>query len=194
MTHPVATPARVLLILGSVRAQRICPAVADCVAQLMQDGYPHLALRIADLAHWPLPLDDEPSMPALNRYASAHTRAWSEEVQAADACIFVTPQYNWGYPAALKNAIDHLYREWHDKPALIITYGGHGGGKCAAQLAQVLAAVKMRVVATMPGIVLHETVIRAGAAFDAERDFAPHAASVAQALDVLHAMLDAGPR
>ena len=46
-------------------------------------------------------------------------------------------QYNWGYPAALKNALDFLYKEWHNKPAGIISYGGHGGGKAAAQLQQV---------------------------------------------------------
>lgn len=46
-------------------------------------------------------------------------------------------QYNWGYPAALKNALDFLYREWNNKPAAIISYGGRGGGKAAAQLQEV---------------------------------------------------------
>ncbi len=55
------------------------------------------------------------------------------------AIVFVSPQYNWGYPAPLKNAIDHLYKEWAGKPAMIVTYGGHGGSKCAAQLRQAFA-------------------------------------------------------
>jgi NAD(P)H-dependent FMN reductase len=61
--------------------------------------------------------------------------------------VFVTPQYNWGYPAPLKNAIDHLYKEWHGKPAMIVSYGHHGGGKCASQLNQVLKGVHMKPVA-----------------------------------------------
>ena len=48
-------------------------------------------------------------------------------------------QYNWGYPAALKNALDYLYRSWNGKPAMIVSYGSHGGGKGAAQLKQVRA-------------------------------------------------------
>ena len=50
-------------------------------------------------------------------------------------------QYNWGYPAALKNAVDYLYHSWNGKPAMIVSYGSHGGGKGAAQLKQVRALV-----------------------------------------------------
>lgn len=96
--------------------------------------------------------------------------------------IFVIPQYNWGYPAALKNAIDHLYREWRDKPAVIVTYGGHGGTKCSEQLRQVASAVKLRLVPTAPAIVLPEAVIREGAALDPNRDFSQHVASVQSAI------------
>jgi len=53
----------------------------------------------------------------------------------------------------LKNAIDHLYHEWRDKPAVIVTYGGHGGTKCSEQLKQVAGAVKMSVAATTPALV-----------------------------------------
>ena len=45
------------------------------------------------------------------------------------ALMFVTPQYNWGYPASLKNAIDYLFREWNDKPAIVVSYGSRGGDK-----------------------------------------------------------------
>ena len=59
--------------------------------------------------------------------------------------MFVTPQYNWGYPAPLKNAIDYLYNEWKGKPALVVSYGGHGGGKANGQLREVLRGVRMHV-------------------------------------------------
>jgi len=66
--------------------------------------------------------------------------------------VFVTPQYNWGYPAVLKNAIDYLFNEWKGKSAMIVSYGGHGGGKAASQLRQVLNGVHMEVAETMPGL------------------------------------------
>lgn len=172
----------VQLIMGSTRAGRICPLVTEWIATIGRD-HTDFAYEIVDLADWPLPMDDEPGIPALGHYSQPHTRAWSEKVKQSDAVIFVTPQYNWGYPAVLKNAIDHLYAEWRDKPTVIVTYGGHGGGKCAEQLRQVAGAVKMRVVETMPAIRLPEAVIRQGAPFDPHTDFAEHVASIQDALN-----------
>lgn len=131
-------------------------------------------------------MDDEAAIPAMGRYESPHSRAWSEKVAAADGIVFVTPQYNWGYPAALKNAIDHLYREWAGKPSLIVTYGGHGGGKCAAQLRQVLDGLDMRTVATMPGLVLPRERIEANdGTIDPEALFAGQADDVRRGLGEL---------
>jgi NAD(P)H-dependent FMN reductase len=106
-------------------------------------------------------MDDEPGIPSRGDYALGHTRAWSRKISEGDAFVFVTPQYNWGYPAPLKNALDHLYKEWSGKPAMIVTYGGHGGGKCADQLRQVLAGMHMAPVATMPGFSLPRADIEA---------------------------------
>ena len=71
---------------------------------------------------WHLPMHDEADIPATRKYANAHTRAWSEKVSSAQGVAIVTPQYNWGYPAALKNALDHLYDEWRAKPLMLVTY------------------------------------------------------------------------
>ena len=179
----------VLLVMGSTRAGRNCPKVTAWVEQvgLACTGF---AYEVVDLADWPLPMDDEPAIPAIGPYAQPHTRAWSDKIKSADAVIFVTPQFNWGYPAVLKNAIDHLYPEWRDKPAAIVTYGGHGGTRCARQLRQVATSVKMRVAATAPAITLSDAVIRQGAAFDPDRDFRPHQASVHRALAELAALVD----
>ncbi len=89
-------------------------------------------------------------------YQNGNVRSWSKLVRTCDAFIIISPQYNWGYPGDLKNALDHLYNEWHGKPVLIITYGGHGGEKCNLQLKQVCSGLKMRVVddslcITLPG-------------------------------------------
>jgi NAD(P)H-dependent FMN reductase len=174
----------VLVIMGSARAGRLNPIVARWIVALAQKQT-DCVYEIVDLAEWHLPLDDEPAIPATGRYAEAHTRAWSQKIAGADAVIFVTPQYNWGYPAALKNAIDHLYLEWRAKPALIVTYGGHGGTKCAEQLKQVAAAVELRLVETTPGLVLPRAVIREGATLDPNQDFKDHVASIHSALSTL---------
>jgi NAD(P)H-dependent FMN reductase len=161
---------RTLVIVGSTRARRIAPAVAAWVARLGGDG-----TEIADLEDWPLPMDDEPGIPAVHDYDQAHTRAWSRKVSDAQAFVFVAPQYNWGYPAALKNALDHLYREWHGKPAMIVSYGHRGGGKCAAQLRQVLRGLHMRTVASAR-LKLSKDRIKANTGeIDAASVFARHA-------------------
>ncbi|WP_267388060.1 NADPH-dependent FMN reductase [Sphingomonas sp. GC_Shp_3] len=182
--------AATLVIAGSVRPTRIAVQVADWVAGIGRAGGG--AFEVLDLRDWPLPMDDEPDMPQRGVYAQPHTRAWSAKIAAAPGFVFVTPQYNWGYPAALKNAIDHLYREWADKPAVIVSYGGHGGGKCGAQLREVLAALKLRTVATCPELTLPRALIEANTGeIDATEVFATHVGTVRQALDELAAALAA---
>ena len=165
---------RVLVIIGSVRAQRICPHIAAWVAQVGREAV-DAEFELVDLKDWPLPMDDEPGVPAVQGYALDHTHAWSRRIAEGDAIVFVTPQYNWGYPAALKNALDHLYKEWAGKPAMIVSYGGRGGGKCAEQLAQVLEGLRMRRVTTMPGLVLGRERVEANAGdIDPAEAFADH--------------------
>jgi NAD(P)H-dependent FMN reductase len=183
----------VIVIIGSVRRRRICPLVAAWVAEVGRDLGPW-GLELVDLRDWSLPMDDEPEMPHGGFYANAHTQAWSAKVAAADAVVFVTPQYNWGYPAALKNALDHLYREWAGKPGLIVTYGGHGGGKCAAQLREVLDGLKMIPVPTMPGLVLARARIEANAGHvEPAVEFAQHRPALEQAFTELAAALRPSP-
>jgi len=94
-------------------------------------------------------------------YPSQQTQSFSSLITSSSAVIILTPQYNWGYPGALKSAIDNLYFEWKDKPILLITYGGHGGGKCADQLRQVLeGAVHAKVVGSGVQITLPKEYIR----------------------------------
>jgi NAD(P)H-dependent FMN reductase len=177
------------VVLGSTRAGRLCPAIAAWVVAVAREAA-DLNFELADLADWPLPMDDEPAIPARGGYRQTHTRAWSDKVASADAVMFVTPQYNWGYPAALKNALDHLYKEWNGKPAVIVTYGGHGGVRCAAQLRQVIEGLKMRPVATMPAIVLTDAMILGGP-LEPEKDFQAHADAVREAVGELAAQLAA---
>jgi len=185
----MGTPERptILLIMGSVRAGRRCPQIAEWVLSLA-DQSGQLACEIVDLQEWHLPASDEPGIPAKDAYTHDHTRAWSAKVAGADGFVIVSPQYNWGYPAALKNALDHLYKEWNEKPLVIVTYGGHGGGKCADQLRQVAEGLKMRPIDTMPAITVAREAIEKNAPQSLE-DFKPFEAPVQQALAELSALL-----
>lgn len=154
------------VILCSSRQPRVCPQVAAFVIETFENwtsslstdlhGPPLARLNLIDLATWNLPLFDEPTIPSQitshSGYGQAHTRTWSLEIQKYSAFVFILPQYNWGYPAVIKNAIDYLFHEWHGKPAMVVSYGGHGGVKAAGQLRQVLQGVRMNVVETMPAL------------------------------------------
>jgi NAD(P)H-dependent FMN reductase len=101
-------------------------------------------VELIDLAEVNLPLFDEPKQPRLHQYVHQHTIAWSLMVARVDAFVFVTPEYNFGYNAALKNAIDYLSTEWADKAAGFVSYGGVAAGtRAVQQLKQVLTALKM---------------------------------------------------
>jgi multimeric flavodoxin WrbA len=69
-----------------------------------------------------------------------------------DAFILISPQRNWSIPAELKNAIDYLFHEWKDRPAMIVTYGGRGGHQCAGHLKTVLGSIGVHVVDKMVGM------------------------------------------
>lgn len=147
---------KVGIIMGSVRAKRVCPEIAAYVKRTIENSEElidqKLKIQVVDLQQIALPLyeDDDELIPAqiksVDEYADSKTRSWSRIVNALDIIVFVTPQYNWGYPAALKNAIDRLYHEWHGKPALVVSYGGHGGSKRNDQLQEVLHGLKMNVI------------------------------------------------
>ncbi|THD77212.1 MAG: NADPH-dependent oxidoreductase [Phenylobacterium sp.] len=175
----------ILVIAGSLRPRRIALQVADWVAEVGGETTPD-AFEVVDLKDWPLPMDDEPGVPAAGEYEFEHTRAWSRKIAAAEAFVFVTPQYNWGYPAALKNALDHLYREWAGKPALIVTYGGHGGDRCAEQLRQVCEGLHMTPIIAGPGLRLPRTRIEANTGeIDPAGEFAAHRDDLRQSLGAL---------
>jgi NAD(P)H-dependent FMN reductase len=134
---------KLMTVIASTRPGRVGPAVArwfgDRAAQ--HGGF---ELHVVDLAELKLPLLDEPNHPRLRRYTQAHTLAWSRSVGAADAFVFVTAEYNHGYPAPLKNAIDYLHGEWHYKPVGFVSYGGVAAGtRAVQQLKQVITAVRL---------------------------------------------------
>jgi NAD(P)H-dependent FMN reductase len=144
------------VVVCSQRVPRAGLQITEFVLRTIQQTNPSVTLSLIDLSTWNLPLFNEPGVPSqitsLSQYTHSHTQRWSAEISSHSAFIFVTPQYNWGYPASIKNAIDYLFNEWKDKPAMIVSYGGHGGGKAAGQLKQVLQGVRMRPTERMVGL------------------------------------------
>jgi NAD(P)H-dependent FMN reductase len=101
-------------------------------------------VELVDLAEVNLPFLDEPNHPRLQRYEHEHTRQWSATVSRGDAFCFVMPEYNYGFNAPLKNAIDFLHVEWQYKPVGLVSYGGVAAGTRAAQMIkQVVTTLKM---------------------------------------------------
>ncbi|WP_037809979.1 MULTISPECIES: NADPH-dependent FMN reductase [Amycolatopsis] len=138
---------RIAVVVGSTRPSRICADVAAWTRTRLQEDS-ELGYGLVDLAEIALPFLDEPVKAAAQQYAHEHTRAWSELVRSYHGFFFVFPQYNWGYPGVLKNALDYLYREWRDRPASLLAYGTRGGGKAAEQFVTVLQGLHMRVLDT----------------------------------------------
>jgi len=130
-------PLKLNVITVSTRPGRLGPKVAEWVAAAARE---HSAFEVVpvDLADFDLPVFDEAKHPRLGDYAHAHTRRWAESVAAADAFLFVTPEYNYFPPPSFVNAVTYLSREWAYKPAALASYGGVSAGLRAAQMEKLL--------------------------------------------------------
>ena len=181
---------RILVIGGSVRPKRLSPAISQWVAKVASQSIT-AEYEVIDLKDWPLPMDAEPGIPAYSDYQFEETKAWSRKVASADAFVFVTPEYNGGYPAALKNALDQLAKEWRGKPALIVTYGGGASGARAGnQLNDVLSGLGLKSVSQRPKFAIPRSILAAGnGAIDADAELGAQAKPLEQALEKLKELL-----
>ena len=141
MTPEAARAPRVALVVSSTRPVRVGGQLGVRLAQIIEGDHLGIEVVTIDLRELALPFLDEPRMASLGGYVHEHTRRWAATITDLDAMIVLTPQYNWGYPAPLKNAIDYLFAEWRGLPGLLVTYGTHGGTKCYDQITQVLDRV-----------------------------------------------------
>lgn len=133
---------KVGIVIGSTRPGRTGETVARWIHDLaVKRG--DAEYELVDLKDFALPHLDEELPAALGQYANRHTKAWSDRIAEFDAYVFVTPEYNHSFPGALKDAIDFLFAEWHDKAAAVVGYGVNGGVRAAEHLRQVLGMVKV---------------------------------------------------
>ena len=153
------------IIIGSTRPGRSGAPIAQWFAARAKD-HGGFDVNVVDLAEIGLPLLDEPNHPRLRQYTQQHTKDWSAIIDAADAFVFVTPEYNYGYPAALKNAIDYLHHEWRDKPVGFVSYGGVAAGtRAVQQLKQVVTTLRMLPVFDSVNIPFHTQLIDSDGVF-----------------------------
>ena len=131
------------VIVASTRPGRIGRSIGDWVAAAAAE-VDAFDVELIDLKEVNLPFFDEPNHPMLGQYTHQHTKDWAATVARADAFIFVMPEYNHGFIAPLKNALDFLHAEWQFKPVGFASYGGVSAGTRAAQMLKpVVQALRM---------------------------------------------------
>jgi len=170
---------RIAVVTGSTRPGRNNLALADWVYRLSKERK-DAEFELVDISDYNLPLLDEPMPPIFGQYSHDHTKVWAEKIVSFDAYVFVTPEYNHSISGALKNAIDYLYREWNNKAAGFVSYGGHSGGARAVEHLRLVMAEVM--VATVRA----QFLLSLFTDFENFRIFRPNP----QREKELHAMLD----
>ena len=171
------------VIIASTRPNRIGPSIAKWFHQAAIE-HGKFEAELVDLASFRLPVFDEPKHPMMRDYQHEHTKRWSASVKQADAFVFVTPEYNFGPPPSLLNALDFLFHEWHYAAAGFVSYGGAAGAVRAVQTEK-LTMTTLRMVPITEAVM----VPMAWSQIDESGTFTPNdvqKAAVAPMLNELH--------
>lgn len=135
-------PVRLAVIVASTREGRLGEAVAGWFLGIAR-AHPGLAIDEIDLARTPLPERLPERHPRRGGYPG-DVIPFAERIGRADGFVVITPEYNHGYPGALKNALDLVNAEWRAKPVAFVSYGGLAGGvRAVEQLRQVVVELHM---------------------------------------------------
>ncbi len=136
---------KVKIILGSTRSGRFGEKPARwLLEQAKAEG--SFEAELLDLRDYPMPFFDDSVSPSRNttgKYPNPTVQKWADKIREADAFIIVTPEYNHGYPAVLKNALDVVYLEWNNKPVGFVGYGSVLGARAIEQLRGVAIELQM---------------------------------------------------
>ena len=135
----------VSVIVGSTREGRFAEKPARWILQHLE-AREGVDARLLDLRDFPMPFFDQPVTPASRgrpAYENEVVQKWTAAIAQSDAFVFVTPEYNYGPPAVLKNAIDWVYSEWNRKAAAFVSYGNVGGARSVQQLRETVIEVQL---------------------------------------------------
>lgn len=135
---------KIKIILGSTRPNRFSDKPGGWILEAAgrKDG---VEAELLDLRDYPMSFFDDSVSPAMRQgeYSNEVVKKWAQKIGEADGYIVVTPEYNHGYPAVLKNAMDYVYSEWNNKPIGFVSYGGVAGARSVEQLRQVAVELQM---------------------------------------------------
>lgn len=134
---PVRDQTDIQVLIGSTREGRLGGPIGSWFHQLASQR-DDIEVELIDLEEWDLPVFSSPIPPASGRYTSDIQRRWGDKVAEADGYVIVSAEYNHGYPAAIKNALDYVFAEWGYKPFAFVGYGNTGGARSVEQLRQVV--------------------------------------------------------
>lgn len=135
---------KIKVIVGSVREKRFAMQPAEWIAAEAQN-IPDFDVELLDLKDYPMPFFEESVTPTrlTEPYKHPVVAKWTKKIEEADGFIIVTAEYNHGYTAVLKNALDYVYKEWNSKPVAFVGYGSVGGARAVEQLRQVAVELQM---------------------------------------------------
>lgn len=135
---------KIKVIVGSTRANRFSEKPSQWIFDLAKKRT-DLDVELLDLRDHPLPFFEEAMPPGLakDQYANPVVAAWRDKIREADGFIICTPEYNHGYPAVLKNALDYTYFSWARKAVAFVGWGGAGGVRSVEQLRLVTIELDM---------------------------------------------------
>jgi len=138
------SPPHIQVILASTRQGRFGEKVAGWLMDRLSPRT-DLVAELIDLRDHPLPMFDQPSPPArtLRDYPNEQIARWGRTIDRADGYLVITPEYNHGYPASLKNLLDHVFPELNRKPIAFVGYGNVGGARAIEQLRLVAVEFEM---------------------------------------------------
>ena len=131
---------KIKVVVGSTRPNRISEKPAHLIFEEAKKRS-DLDVELVDLRDYPMPFFNEAMPPGLQGkqgYPDPVITKWREKIKEADGFIICTPEYNHGYPAVLKNALDYVYYDWSRKAAAFVSWGGTGGTRGVEQLRLVM--------------------------------------------------------
>jgi NAD(P)H-dependent FMN reductase len=136
---------KIKVIVGSTRQKRFSEKPAQWIFEeaKKREG---IEAELLDLRDYPLPFFDEPISPSMAKkgeFANEMVAKLAKKIDEADGFIIVTPEYNYGYPAVLKNIMDHIFHEWNNKAVGFVSYGSVSGSRSIEQLKQVAIGLQM---------------------------------------------------
>jgi NAD(P)H-dependent FMN reductase len=132
------------IILGSDRPSRFGIQPAQWILEEAKK-IENFEVELLDLKDYPMPFFNEAISPSriTEPYKQEFVAAFTKKIAEADGFIIVTPEYNHGYTAVLKNALDYVYKEWNKKPVSFVGYSALGAVRAIEQLRQVVAELEM---------------------------------------------------